>query len=67
MKHSLLHTMGNQYTGFGGSVVDQHSTNILGEIKEISPLHSIYLQSPFKVHHETETKESTEALSSPLL
>lgn len=38
MKHSLLHTMGNQCTDLGGFVLDHHSTNILGEIKEIRVL-----------------------------
>lgn len=80
MKHSLLHTMGNQRTGLGGSVLpweqctglggsvlDQHSTNTLGEIKEITVLCTLPIyRAPLKFTTK-QKQEITEALSSPLL
>jgi len=57
--------MGNQYTGSGGSVLAQHSTDTQA-IQEIPVLYTLLLyRPPFKVQYET--KRSTEALSSPSL
>lgn len=49
MKHSLLPTMGNQYTGSSGSVLDQYSANILEEIQEITVLATLPIyRAPLK-------------------
>lgn len=59
--------MGNQCTGLGGSVLDQHSTNTLGEIKEITVLCTLPIyRAPLKFTTK-QKQEITEALSSPLL
>lgn len=59
MKHSLLYTMGNQYTGLGGSVLDQHSTNILGEIKDITVLSILPIyRAPLKFTMKQKQKRS---------
>jgi len=65
IKQPLPPTMGNQYTGSGGSVLAQHSTDTQA-IQEIPVLYTLLLyRPPFKVQYET--KRSTEALSSPSL